>query len=137
MASATASQIRKIAMSSSPSARIAPSEGEYSTSKRMAGGRIEPGFPAPAQFVETDRGEAARSARSRPQAGMPSGSIEEPERQRSAQAEQRIDHAEEHSVARHCGKIIETASERLIEIRWCNVTNREICGPCAYANEKM
>ena len=103
----------------------------------MAGGRIEPGFPAPAQFVETDRGEwpdEREAGRKRECKRQHRGARREGYQ---AQAEQRINHAEEHSVARHCGKIIETASERLIEIRWCNVTNREICGPCACANEKM
>ncbi len=105
--------------------------------ERVARRTVEPGLAAAAELIEPDGGKRSDQRE-------PGGDRKRQRQQRAAQrhrdqknAEQRIDDAEEYSVARHRGEIVDAAGERLIEIGRRDAAHDGSRGTCARADENM
>src|SRR5215471_13073270 len=99
----------------------------------MARGTIESGLAAPAQLIETDRGNRPDQSKT---GGNRDYHWQEPQRIARGQADQqnskqRIDHAQEYSVAGERGEIVVATGKRVIEIGCRDAANDRLQGICA------
>ena len=103
----------------------------------MAGGTVESGFAAPAQFIETDRGERSdqgKTCRNREcqwQERIVQGQVDQ------QNSEQGINHAQKNGVAGHCGKIVNAAGQCITEIGQRDAANDQLRGICARADKDV
>ena len=79
---------------------------------------------------------AVRSAQSRRRSETPAAAASSERHPDQKNAEQRIDHAEEDSVTRHRGEVVDAAPERVKEIGRRDAAHYGSYGTCARADEK-
>ena len=103
----------------------------------VARGTVEARFAAPAQLIETDRGERTdqRKARGNRERQRQHGIAQRHSDQ--SDAEQRIDDAEKDGVARHRDKVVDAARQRIEQIGRCDAADDEILRARARADKHM
>ena len=103
----------------------------------MARGTVEPRFAAPAQLIETDRGERTdqRKTRGNRECQRQHGISQRHSDQ--GDAEQRIDDAEKDGVTGHRDKVVDAARQRIKQIGRREAADDEVFGARARADKQM
>src|SRR6476661_8338701 len=85
--------------------------------------RVAPLLAPAAQLIEADRGEGAHECKAGRERIKKRQHVVAEGKPEQHKADDGIEESEENHVARHCGKVVETAHERVLEVRKSDLAN--------------